>query len=131
MSLLLIAVIPEERAALRQCFRAGSKDEDGRCCETFCQTPISVIAKAFECEPFQLRSAADMFPESQIKSEFLNEVCIMDVVLNRAPAPAATDNENTKGDMDIGKSLDIDCDIVRPVMSYKVEDLGPEKDYLY
>jgi len=131
MSLLSMAVIPEERAAFRQRFRAGSKDEDGRCCETFCQTPISVIAKAFECEPFQLRSAADMFPESRIQSEFLNEFYIMDVVLNRAPAPAATDNENTKGDKDNGKSLDIDYDIVRPVVSYEAEDLGPEKDYLY
>jgi hypothetical protein len=126
-----MAVIPEERAAFRQCFRAGSKDEDRRSCETFCQTPISVIAKAFKCEPFQLRSAANMFPESWIESDFLNEFYVMDVVLNRALAPAATDNENKKGDNDMGKSLDFDYNIVRPVVLYRAEHLGPEKDYLY
>jgi hypothetical protein len=49
-----------------------------------CQTPISVIAKAFNSkEPLQLRLAANMFPESQIQSEFLNEFYILDVILNR------------------------------------------------
>jgi hypothetical protein len=55
----------------------------------------------------------------------------MDVVLNRAPALAATVDDNKKGDKDIGKSLDIDYDIVRPVVLYKAKDLGLEKDYLY
>jgi hypothetical protein len=83
MPLLSIAVIPEERAAFRQSFWAGSKGENEACCETFCQTPISVIAKAFECEPFQLCLAANMLPKSRIESKFLNEFYIMDAVLNR------------------------------------------------
>jgi hypothetical protein len=65
--------------------------------------------------------AANIFPETRIKSEFLNIFYIMD----------ATEDDNTKGDKDIGKSLDIDYDIVRPVVLYTAEDLGPEKDYLY
>jgi hypothetical protein len=73
MRLLSSAVIPEERGAFRKRFRKASKDQDGRCCDFVCQTPITVIAKAFGCEPFQLHSAADMFPGSQSESEFLNE----------------------------------------------------------
>ena len=49
----------------------------------FCRTRISVLLKVFECEPLQLHSAADMFPESGLQSEFLNEFYVMDVILNR------------------------------------------------
>ena len=107
MSLLSMAVIPEERAAFRKRFREASMDADGAgCCKYFCKTPIPGIASAFGREPFQLHSAADMFPESRIESEFLNEFYIMDVVLNRAPAPAATGDDNGEGrGMDIGKKI--------------------------
>jgi hypothetical protein len=131
MSLLAMAVVPEERAAFRKRFRNASKDVDGAGCISFCHTPIPVIASAFGCEPFQLRSAADMFPESRIESEFLNEFYIMDVVLNRAPAPAATGDDNKRGEKDVGKSIDVDYDVVRHVVSYRAEDLGPDMDYLY
>ena len=80
MSLLSMAVVPEERGAFGQRFRMASRDEDRKsCCEFLCRTPVSVVAKAFGCEPFRLRSAADMFPESGLQSEFLNEFYIMDV----------------------------------------------------
>ena len=118
MSMLSMAVIPEERRAFRRRFRQASrKDVEGndmeqKPCATgvsdMCAVPISWIANAFECEPFQLRCAGDMFPESRIESEFLNEFYVMDVVLNRAPKAAATDSLQ-----------ETDYDVVRPVISYK------------
>ena len=102
----------------------------GRCCKFLCQTPIAVIAKAFGCKPFQLRSAADMFPGSRTESESLNEFFILDVVLNRAPPPAVT-GDNKKGEKDYGKPAEIDYDEVRPVVCYEPEHLGLEMDYLY
>ena len=90
MSLLLLAIAPEERVAFRRRFRDASRDDDGSAREFLCKTPIGVVAKAFECEPVQLRSAADMFPEHRIQSRFLNEFYVMDVILNRAPSPAVT-----------------------------------------
>ena len=62
ISLLSMAIIPEERAAFRKRFREASNDVDAGGCKFFCHTPIPVIASAFGCEPFQLRSAAGMFP---------------------------------------------------------------------
>jgi hypothetical protein len=130
MSMLSMAVIPEERRAFRRRFRQASrKDVEGndmeqKPCATgvsdMCAVPISWIAKAFECEPFQLRCAGDMFPESRIESEFLNEFYVMDVVLNRAPKAAATDSLQ-----------ETDYDVVRPVISYREEDLGSDMDYFY
>ena len=55
-----------------------------------CATPIGVIARAFECQPFKLRSAAEMFPEYELESEYLNDFYMMDVILNRTPSPAAS-----------------------------------------
>lgn len=130
MSLLSMAVVPEERSAFRRRFRnARSRDVDRtECCEFLCQTPITVIAKAFGCEPFRLRSAADMFPESGLQSEFLNEFYVMDVVLNRAPSPAVmnADGEGVKSGG--GRS----SDAVRPVLLCNPpEDVGPGMDHLY
>jgi hypothetical protein len=132
MSMLLMAVIPGERRAFRRRFRrAREKDVEGnnmeqKPCATgvsdMCAVPISWIAKAFKCKPFQLHCAGNMFPESQIESEFLNKFYVMDgVVLNRAPKAAATDSlkETT------------DYNVVRPVILYKEEDLGSEMDYFY
>jgi len=84
MSLLSMAVVPEERRAFRRRFRRASKEgEEGETTEptssNLCHIPISWVAKAFQCEPFQLQCAGDMFPESRIESEFLNEFYIMDV----------------------------------------------------
>ena len=57
----------------------------------FCAELRSVwFPLAFECKLLQLLSAADMFPESGLQSEFLNEFYVMDVILNRAPSPAAS-----------------------------------------
>ena len=56
----------------------------------FCRTRISVLLKVFECEPLQLRLAANMFPESGFQSEFLNEFYVMDVILSWAPLPATS-----------------------------------------
>ncbi len=85
MSLLSMAVVPEERSVFRERFKTASADG---CCKFFCQTPIGVIAKAFGCKRFWLRLAANMFPGSGLQSEFLNDFYIMDVILNRAPSPA-------------------------------------------
>jgi hypothetical protein len=130
MSLLSMAVIPEERGAFRKRFQVATKHNDGRHAGFLCQTPISVVGKAFGCEPLQLRSAADMLPESRIESEFLNEFYVMDVILNRAYLPEGTGECRKRGRKNHGGSSDVDCDVVRPVVSYEPEDLGAEKDYL-
>ncbi|KAI2493451.1 hypothetical protein MHU86_21108 [Fragilaria crotonensis] len=65
MRLLSMAVIPEERSAFRRRFRRASKDERKHAKSeqsNLCHVPMSWIAKAFQCEPFQLRRAGDMFP---------------------------------------------------------------------
>jgi len=129
MSLLSMAVVPEERSAFRQRFRTAS---GVGCSEFLCQTPISVVAEAFGCKPFRLRSAADMFPESGLQSEFLNEFYVMDVILNRAPSPATLSNGCGKaGERGGGRSSDVNFDEVRHVLSRKPEDVGPEMDYFY
>jgi hypothetical protein len=129
MSLLSMAVVPEARSAFRQRFRTAS---GVGCNEFLCQTPISVVAEAFGCKPFRLRSAADMFPESGLQSEFLNEFYVMDVVLNRAPSPAAVSNGCGKaGECGGVQSSDVNFDEVRHVLSRKPEDAGPAMDYFY
>ncbi|KAI2492624.1 hypothetical protein MHU86_21938 [Fragilaria crotonensis] len=128
MSLLSMAVVPEERSAFRQRFRTAS---GVGCSEFLCQTPISVVAEAFGCKPFRLRSAADMFPESGLQSEFLNEFYVMDVILNRAPSPATLSNGCGKAGSGGGQSSDVNFDEVRHVLSRKPEDVGPEMDYFY
>ena len=90
MRLLSMTVIPEERSAFWKRFWKASDGQDGRCCDFLGQSPITVIAKAFGCEPFQLRAAADMFPGSQTESEFLIKFYIMDVIMNQASLPAVT-----------------------------------------
>jgi hypothetical protein len=130
MSLLSMAIVPEERNAFWRRFRDASKDDDGSAHEFLCKTPIGVVAKAFECEPVQLRSAADMLPEPRIQSGFLNEFYVMDVILNRDPSPAVTGDfkKRKKGD---GTSTDVDFIVVCPFMAYEPGDSDPEKDYLY
>ncbi|KAI2495676.1 hypothetical protein MHU86_18860 [Fragilaria crotonensis] len=116
-------------SAFRQRFRTAS---GVGCNEFLCQTPISVVAEAFGCKPFRLRSAADMFPESGLQSEFLNEFYVMDVVLNRAPSPAAVSNGCGKaGECGGVQSSDVNFDEVRHVLSRKPEDAGPAMDYFY
>jgi hypothetical protein len=113
MRLMSMAVIPEKRSAFRQRFRQASKDEKKHVKSeqsNLCHVPMSWIAKAFQCEPFQLRRAGDMFPEARIESEFLNEFYVMDVILNRAPSSAAV----TGAPSDHGKQPVVDCDVVRP-----------------
>ena len=90
MLMLSMPVVPEERRAFRRRFRrASKKGEEGEKTEpTFtnlCHIPISWVAEAFQCEPFQLHCAGNMFPRSMNELEFLNEFYIMDVILNRAP----------------------------------------------
>ena len=73
MSLLSMAVVPEERRAFRQRFRRAKKDggECGPVGEFLGgRTPISVVASAYGCEPSRLHSLADMFPESGTQSNF-------------------------------------------------------------
>ena len=126
MDLFSMAVVPEERRAFRQRFEGARKEENGACCNFFCQTPISVLSKAFECEPLQLRSAAEMFPESGLQSEFLNEFYVMDVILNRAPSPAASTDV---GGVAFGGG--VDCDVVRHVLLCDPDDDDPRMDYKY
>ena len=49
--------------------------------------PSHVVSSAYGCEPFRLRLLADMFPESGMQSNFLNEFYVMDAILNRRVAP--------------------------------------------
>ncbi|KAI2490750.1 hypothetical protein MHU86_23819 [Fragilaria crotonensis] len=75
MRLLSMAVIPEERSAFRRRFRRASKDERKHAKSeqsNLCHVPMSWIAKAFQCEPFQLRRAGDMFPERIESSSLMN-----------------------------------------------------------
>ncbi len=126
MDLLSMAVVPEERHVFRQRFEGARNDENGACCNFLCQTPITVLSKAFECERLQLRSAADMFLESGLQSEFLNEFNVMDVILNRAPLPAAsTDVGGVAG------GGGVDCDVVRHALLCDPDDDGPRMDYKY
>ncbi|KAI2513045.1 hypothetical protein MHU86_1336 [Fragilaria crotonensis] len=87
-----MAVVPEERRAFRRRFRRAKKaSAPGECglVGGFLggRTPIRVVATAFGWEPFRLRSIADMFPESGMQSNFLNEFYVMDVIVNRRSAP--------------------------------------------
>ena len=87
MLLLSMAVVSGERKMFRQRFQCASKEgEEGEKTEptssNLCHIPIGWVAKVIQCEPFQLRCAGNMFPKSWIKLEFLNEFCIMDVILN-------------------------------------------------
>ena len=122
MLLLSLAVISEERSAFIRRFRQASKDD--KCEKSECgsrnlfNVPISWIAKAFQCKPFQLRCAGDMFPKSRIESEYMNEFYIMDVVLNRALTPAGFGDPPP-------------ADVVQPFRSYQPDDILPEKDYCY
>ena len=88
--LSMLAVVPEERHVFRQKIRGARKDVNGACSDFLCRTLISVHLKAFEYKPLQLRLAADVFPESRLQSEFLNEFYVMDVILNWAPLPAGS-----------------------------------------
>ena len=129
MSLLSMAVVLEERSAFRKRFwNARSQDVDrAECCEFLCQTPITVIAKAFGCKPFRLRSAADMSPESRLQSEFRNAFYVMDVVLsNRAPSPAVVNGDHIEGVKSGGGQS---CDAVRLVLLCNPEDIGPGMDF--
>jgi hypothetical protein len=95
MLLLSMGVVPEERRAFRRAFRRrfrlAKKTSAGECglVGEFLggQTPIRVVATAFGWELFHLRSTADMFPESGMQSNFLNEFYVMDVIVNRRSAP--------------------------------------------
>lgn len=129
MLLLSMAVIPEQRACFKERFQnAASTDDRSRPQSSggphLCNIPMNWIGKAYECEPFQLRVASDMFPSSLTESEYLNEFYIMDVILNRSPSPPAVDNDG-------GKPPALDPDVVRPARCYELGDVNSEKDYLY
>ena len=111
MSLLSMAVVPEDRRAFQQRFDDAREGKAGRH-NLFCQTPISVIAKAFQSQPFQLRDAADMFPQSGLESYFLNEFYIMDAILNRAPSLSPSLGAN--GDAGNAVRHVLLCDLGRP-----------------
>ena len=119
MSLLIMAVVPEERRAFRRRFRCARKKDGGECAPVgeFLggRTPIRVVASAYGCEPCQLRLLADMFPESGSQSNYLSEFYIMDVILNRGAAPLTAVS---------GCGNDV-C----RAQSYVPEDEAPEADY--
>ena len=65
LSLLSMAVVPEERRAFRRRFQRAKKDsgECGPVSKFFGgRTPIHVVSRAYKCEPFRLRSHTEMFP---------------------------------------------------------------------
>ena len=114
-------VIPEGRAAFKDQFLKASKEigkplRDGTAVPNLCGIPISWVGKAYECDPFQLRLASDMFPSSWTQSKYLNEFYVMDVILNRrTPLPGDT----------------LDPEVVCPFLSYEPGDNDDEKDYLF
>jgi hypothetical protein len=77
-----------------------------------CRTPISVHLKALECEPLQLRSATDIFPELELQLEFLNEFDVMDVILNRAPLPAVSTGVGEGVAGDGGANCNVVCHVL-------------------
>jgi hypothetical protein len=96
MALLKRVIIPERRDNFVRRFEAAMKEGWKEDNIAKCGTPIRWLAKAYWCSgvPIRLQQASDMFPNSGITSEFLNEFYIMDVVLNRALSPpAAVDKE--------------------------------------
>ena len=120
MSLLSMAVVPEERRAFRRRFRRANKDgvDRGPVDEMLGgRTPIRVVASAYGCQPFRLCSLADMFPESGMRSNFLNEFYVMDVILNRQVAPLTA---VSKGGNDVCLA-----------QSYVPEDEAPDSDYRF
>jgi hypothetical protein len=120
MSLLSMAVVPEERRAFRRRFQRANKDggDRGPANEMLGgRTPMGVVASAYGCQPFQLSSLADMFPESGMRSNFLNEFYVMDVILNRRAAPSTA---VPKGGNDVCLT-----------QSYDPEDEAPDRDYQF
>ena len=132
MFMLSMAVVPEERAAFRQRFRDAKSSHDSAASlpsRMVGATPLGWIASAYECEPYQLTHARDMFPTSRIESEFLNEFYILDVILNRALKPINGNNNKKKGGA--GKRPPADYNVVRPVLAYKEIDLSTDFDIFY
>ena len=124
MALLSVAVIPEDRDLFRERFcLAARRDKRKNHRSRFsriCNTPISWIASAYQCDtPIRLRHAGDMFPQSGIESVFTNEFYMMDVILNRAMSP------------DEGKEDEDDGDRVVLMGSFCPEDNDDKNDYKF
>jgi hypothetical protein len=122
VALLSRAVIPSKREAFIKRFQLSAKKEGNRIFgePTICNTPTRWIADAFECDqPFRLREMGDMFPSHGTTSEYLDELYIMDVVLNRRLRPekkteelknGKADNDNNNNDDDDNMDITDDCD---------------------
>ena len=76
-----------------------------------------MVSSAYGCEPFRLCSLAEMFPESVIESNFWNEFCVMDVILNSQVAPSTAASGGG--------------DAVCRAQSYVLEDEAPDADYQF
>ena len=150
MLMLSMAVVPEERAAFRARFRQARREHgnnvgndaatDNTACNRNCGlhdkcagdealvgvTPIRWIGKAFESDPYQLVSPEEMFPESRTESDFMNDIYVLDVILNRIPRPSVEQKKNKSG-----KPHAIDYNVVRPMLAYKDADLTKEFDVFY
>ena len=74
MELLSMAVIPEDRKVFRERFMSAPRDKNGKFIEApvdahggrgdrhLCETPMSLIARAFECKPFNCARPPKCFP---------------------------------------------------------------------
>jgi hypothetical protein len=125
LALLSRAVVPEERDEFEGRFRevatAGKEEhhpDDDTCIG---RTPLSWISWAYQCEyPFQLRHLGDMFPNTGIESEFLDEFYIMDVILNRCPSPDGKGvNDDSAPPTD---GMEVDDDSVPPTDGMEAHD---------
>jgi hypothetical protein len=79
----------------------------------------------------RLTCRSNLFPESGLQSEFLNEFYVMDVVLNRAPSPAVLTCDGKGVKSGGGRSSGDNCNVACPVLLCNPEDVGPEMDHFY
>jgi hypothetical protein len=133
LALLSRAVVPEERDEFEKQFRevATARNEehhpDATCIGN---TPLSWISWAYQCEhPFQLRHLGNMFPNTRMKSEYLDEFYIIDVILNRCPSPGGDriDNDSAPHTPEDGETEDR----VVLVQSYQPEDEADKNDFKF
>ena len=133
LALLSRAVVPEERDEFEKRFREvatarnGEHHPDATCIGN---TPLSWISWAYQCgHPFQLRHLGDMFPNTGMESEYLDEFYIIDVILNRCPSPGGNgiNDDSAPPTPEDGETEDR----VVLVQSYKPEDEADKNDFKF
>ncbi len=129
-----MAVVPEERREFRQRFEGARKDENGVCCNFFVPNSdqcafegvrMQAVSIVFGCQ----HVSPNMFPESGLQLEFLNEFKVMGMILNRTPLPAGSTGDGVGWRVAGGDGAS--CNVVCHVLSCDPEDNDPQMDDKY